>query len=203
MSSDYIVGNTPLSSPEKTYRTYIELSPLKMKVDQPPTFRSIPTWNLKKIETPSPPLKNVFFAWVMFFSLCWFILYDMCNINAAKFEKRQTDQLNTFQKLSWNHVLECQNTSLLVQAMLCTAANTSPVERGYTILQIVASKRRNRITLENLEVLLLLGTLKIPVKDPKDYENERKRLEKKIWTLNYILFSMRLYCKLVQKRKLK
>ena len=87
--------------------------------------------------------------------------------------------------------------------MLCTAANTSPVERGYTILQIVASKRRNRITLENLEVLLLLGTLKIPVKNPKDYENERKRLEKKIWTLNYILFSMRLYCKLVQKRKLK
>ena len=64
--------------------------------------------------------------------------------------------------------------------MLCTAANTSPVERGYTILQIVASKRRNRITLENLEVLLLLGTLKIPVKNPKDYANERKRLEKKI-----------------------
>ena len=63
--------------------------------------------------------------------------------------------------------------------MLCTAANTSPVERGYTILKIIASKRRNRITLENLEVLLLLGTLKIPVKNPEDYENERKRLEKK------------------------
>ena len=63
--------------------------------------------------------------------------------------------------------------------MLCTAANTSPVERGYTILKIIASKRRNRITLENLEVLLLLGTLKIPVKNPEDYESERKRLEKK------------------------
>ena len=55
-------------------------------------------------------------------------------INAAKFEKRQTDQLKTFQKVFSNHVLEHQDTSLLVQAMLCTAANTSPVERGYTNL---------------------------------------------------------------------
>ena len=117
--------------------------------------------------------------WVMFFSLCWFILYDMCNINAAKFEKRQTDQLKTFQKLSWNHVLECQNTSLLVQAMLCTAANTSPVERGYTILKIIASKRRNRITLENLEVLLLLGTLKIPVKIQKTMKMKENALKRR------------------------
>ena len=54
----------------------------------------------------------------------------LTEINAAKFEKRQTDQLKTFQKFLSNHVLEYQNTSLLVQAMLCTAANTSPVERG-------------------------------------------------------------------------
>ena len=87
--------------------------------------------------------------------------------------------------------------------MLCTAANTSPVERGYTILQMVTSKHRNQITSENLEVLFLLGTLKIPVKNPEDCENERKRLEKKKWTLNYFLFFMRLYSKLVQKRKLK
>ena len=127
----------------------------------------------------------------------------LTEINFAEFEKRQTDQLKTSQKFLSNHVLEYQNTSLLVQAMLCTAANTSPVERGYMILQMVTSNRRNWITSENLEVLLLLGTLKIPVKDPEDYENERKCLEKKKWTLNYFLFSMRLYCKLVQKRKLK
>ena len=54
----------------------------------------------------------------------------LTEINAAKFEKRQTDQLKTFQKVFSNHVLEHQDTSLLVQAMLCTAANTSPVERG-------------------------------------------------------------------------
>ena len=64
-------------------------------------------------------------------------------INAAKFEKRQTDQLKTFQRFLSNHVLDYQNKSLLVQAMLCTAANTSPVERGYMILQMVTSNRRN------------------------------------------------------------
>ena len=94
----------------------------------------------------------------------------MYNINPAKFEKRQTDQLKTFQKFLSNHGLQ-----YLVQAMLCAAANTSPVERGYTILQMVRSKRRNWITSENLEVLFLLGTLKIPIKNPEDYENERKR----------------------------
>ena len=103
----------------------------------------------------------------------------LTDINATKFEKKQTDWLKTFQKFLLNHVLEYQNTSLLVQAMLCTAANTCPVQRGYTILQMVTSKRKNQITLENLEVLFLLGTLKIPVKNPEDYENERKCLEKK------------------------
>ena len=60
--------------------------------------------------------------------------------------------------------------------MLCTATNTSPVQRGYMILQMVTSKTENLIT---SEVLFLLGTLKIPVKNPEDYENERKCLEKK------------------------
>ena len=60
--------------------------------------------------------------------------------------------------------------------MLCTATNTSPVQRAYMILQMVTSKTENLIT---SEVLFLLGTLKIPVKNPEDYENERKCLEKK------------------------
>ena len=60
-----------------------------------------------------------------------------------------------------NHVSEHQDTSLLVQAMLCTAANTSPVERGYTYLQMVTSKCRNQITLENLD-FVLTGNIKDP-----------------------------------------
>ena len=38
--------------------------------------------------------------------------------------------------------------------------------------------------------------IKDPSLNPEGYENERKRLEKKKWTLNYFLFSMRLFCKL-------
>ena len=44
---------------------------------------------------------------------------------------------------------------------------------------MVTSKHRNQITSENLEVLFLLGTLKIQVKNPEDYENKRKCPEKK------------------------
>ena len=69
-------GQRPSKLPpplKKLIHPYIGLSHLKMKVDQPPTFRSIPpeTWKNSK-----HPLKKVF-PWVMFFSLCWFKLYNM------------------------------------------------------------------------------------------------------------------------------
>ena len=137
----------------------------------------------KKPNPPPPPThplpERSFFPWNMFFLFMFVLSFFL--------EKRQTDQLNVFQIFFSNHVLEYQNTSLLVEAMLCTAANTSPVERGYTILKMVTSKCRNQIALENSEFLFSLGTLKIPVKNPENYENERKRLEKKKWTFN-ILF---------------
>ena len=41
--------------------------------------------------------------------------------------------------------------------MVTTPANTSPLERSYTKLQLVAAKRRNHFTSENLEVLYLLA----------------------------------------------
>ena len=107
----------------------------------------------------------------------------LTEINAAKFEKRQTDQLKTFQKFWSNHVLQYQNTSLLVQAMLCTAANTSPVVRGYTILQMVTPKRRNRITSENLEVLFLLERYQLKIqRTMKMKENALKRRNEQLIT---------------------
>ena len=109
-----------------------------MKVDQLPTFRLIPLLKFEK-NPNSPPLKKVFFP-----GSCLFLFVDSFCITLCitlilpKFEKRQTDQLKTFQKFLSNHGLQ-----YLVQAMLCAAVNTSPVERGYTILQMVRSKRRN------------------------------------------------------------
>ena len=107
----------------------------------------------------------------------------LTEINFAEFEKRQTDQLKTSQKFLSNHVLEYQNTSLLVQAMLCTAANTSPVVRGYTILQMVTPKRRNRITSENLEVLFLLERYQLKIqRTMKMKENALKRRNEQLIT---------------------
>ena len=107
----------------------------------------------------------------------------LTEINFAKFEKRQADQLKTSQKFLSNHVLEYQNTSLLVQALLCTAANTSPVVRGYTIQQMATAKRRNRITSENLEVLFLLERYQLKIqRTMKMKENALKRRNEQLIT---------------------
>lgn len=45
--------------------------------------------------------------------------------------------------------------------ILRTPPNTSPVERGYTYLQIPAAKRKNHMSNENLQVLFLLVVLKV------------------------------------------
>ena len=61
--------------------------------------------------------------------------------------------------------------------MLATPAKTSRVERGFSQLQMVATKRRNHLKPENLETLFLLAALKIPVKPADCYEDEIKILE--------------------------
>ena len=43
--------------------------------------------------------------------------------------------------------------------MVTNPANTSPLERSYTKLQLVAAKRRNHFTSENLEVSYLLAAI--------------------------------------------
>ena len=60
--------------------------------------------------------------------------------------------------------------------MLCTATNTSPVQRAYMILQMVTSKTENLIT---SEVLFLLGTLKIPVKIQRTMKMKENALKRR------------------------
>uniref|UniRef100_A0A7M5WZ30 Uncharacterized protein n=1 Tax=Clytia hemisphaerica TaxID=252671 RepID=A0A7M5WZ30_9CNID len=64
----------------------------------------------------------------------------LAGVNTARFKKQQPDQLKAVKSFLENHILEFQNTSKFLQLMLCTAANTSPVERGYTILQLICAK---------------------------------------------------------------
>ena len=62
-------------------------------------------------------------------------------------------------KFQHKYFLEFPNIVRLCQIMVTTPANTSPLERSYTKLQLVAAKRRNHFTLENLEVLYLLAAI--------------------------------------------
>ena len=62
-------------------------------------------------------------------------------------------------KFQHEYFLEFPNIVRLCQIMVTTPANTSPLERSYTKLQLVAAKRRNHFTLENLEVLYLLAAI--------------------------------------------
>ena len=47
----------------------------------------------------------------------------------------------------------------LCHIMVTTLANMTPLQRSHTELQLVAAKRRNHFTSENLEVLYLLATI--------------------------------------------
>ena len=72
--------------------------------------------------------------------------------------------------------MEFPGVDQLIQILIATAGNLSPLERGYTHLEMITSKRRNRMDPKNLETLFLLAALKIPCKKPDIYENEVKRL---------------------------
>ena len=67
--------------------------------------------------------------------------------------------------------------SQFIQILLCTPPNTSPVERGYTYLQMVVAKRRNHLCSESIETLFMLASLKLPSRKLNEYEEEIKLLE--------------------------
>ena len=79
--------------------------PEKWKLINSPLLGQFPSWNLKKIQTPPPPPEKSFFPWIMFISLCWFILYNlMYNINPAKIRKTANWPAENFSKIlvkSW------------------------------------------------------------------------------------------------------
>ena len=97
--------------------------------------------------------------------------------NLATHEKRPRNQLKVWKEFISLNSLQYPDFCQLIQINIATASNTSPLERSYTSLEMVAEKRRNRILPENLEIRWLIAALKIPVKSPKDYKNERRRLE--------------------------
>ena len=102
----------------------------------------------------------------------------IAEVNQARIEKRKISQLNVWKNFLTSHYMEFPGVGQLVQIMLATAGNTSPLERGYTYLEMVASKRRNQLKPKHLETLFLLAALKILPKEGGDYINEAKRCKK-------------------------
>ena len=78
------------------------------------------------------------------------------------------------------HSTEFPNMCQLIQIMVATAANSSPLKRSYTTkLQMVAAKQRNHFESKHLETLYLLATLNKELKPrkPSEYVEEIKLLE--------------------------
>ena len=85
------------------------------------------------------------------------------------------NQLNVLRTFLQNYYMEFPGLGQLIQILIATAGNMSPLERGYTHLQMITSKRRNRMDPKNLEILFLLAALKIPCKKPDMYQNEMRQ----------------------------
>ena len=100
----------------------------------------------------------------------------LTEVNQTKLAKREVNQLNLWRTFLQNDYMEFPGVGQLIQMLIATAGNTSLLERGYTHLQMITSKRTNRIDPKNLETFFLLAALKIPCKKPDIYENEVKRL---------------------------
>ena len=102
----------------------------------------------------------------------------MIEVNRAK-GKRAVDQLPVWQQFVKEYSTEFPNVCQLIQIMVATAANTSPLQRSYTKLQMVAAKRRNHFESKNLETLYLIAALNKELKPrkPSEYVKELKLLD--------------------------
>ena len=129
-----------------------------------------------KLECDEKQLKEQFEkAWPQVNSL-WFK-----ERNAAKAAKRGPSQNTVWENFHQQHYSEFPDVCEFILIMKSTPANTGPLERSYTKLEIISAKRRNRLDEHNLETQYLLASFKehIPVKDSLKYTNEIKRLQGK------------------------
>ena len=81
-------------------------------------------------------------------------------VRTSSAEKQKPDQLNVWKGCISNEAIQYPSFAQLLMIMIATPCNTSSLERRYTFLEMVASKRRNALKPENF----LLAVLKISVK---------------------------------------
>ena len=61
------------------------------------------------------------------------------------------------------------NMCSLIMILKSTPSNTSPLERSYSLLEMICSPQRNQVLPEHLKVLYLLKALNLPVKNSAEY----------------------------------
>ena len=100
-------------------------------------------------------------------------------LNASRNQRRSPNQLEVWKVFIQQNAPEYPLFCQLLQIMISTSPNTSPLERSYTKLQMLTEKRRSRVEPSNLEIRYLISALDIPLKKPEQYELERSKLERR------------------------
>ena len=120
----------------------------------------------------------------------------MSESNLVHVEKRKPNQHLIWIKFQQEYLLEFPNVVRFCQIMVTIPANTSSLERSFTKLQLVAAKRRNHFTLENLEVLYLLVAINhlcLPRGVTKyDAEIKKSLIHWHIYTVSFVVLEAEL-----------
>lgn len=75
--------------------------------------------------------------------------------------------------------------SRFMHVMISIPPNTSWIEGGYNILELICQKRRNQLNVNLMETLFFLAILKLPVIDAFSYSNKVDSICH-IWVILYI-----------------
>ena len=89
---------------------------------------------------------------------------------------KKPSQPEIWKELLKLHALEYLEFCQFFQLMITISSNTSDLERAYSRLEMIKTKHRNQLKIDNLETLVL-ANLQTPVKSPLQYENDVAYLE--------------------------
>ena len=81
---------------------------------------------------------------------------------------KKAHQLDVITQFCLKHSVEFPNITLL-QILIATPSNSSPIERSYSLLEIICAQRRNKLTPEHIEMLYMLATLNLDIWKAEQY----------------------------------
>ena len=87
----------------------------------------------------------------------------LTHVTRVESQKKKPNQLEVLADFGLKSRSEFPNICLLIVIMISTLSNSSPIERAYSILQIICAKRRNHLTASHAEMLFSLSVLKLNV----------------------------------------